>query len=86
MVEQPLPKAIREQMGLGADDEIALSESSLRGHIKGAEEGDEGSGSLDYVPPEKADDLQLQYALDLVRGQKKHASFPPGADSRISNQ
>ncbi len=77
VVDQPLPEEIREQMGLTADEDLRRGESSLRGHIQGAEENDEGSGSLDYVPPEAKDDLQLQYALELLRGTKTHAAFPP---------
>ncbi|MBB3999902.1 S41 family peptidase [Aureimonas pseudogalii] len=80
-VEQPLPEEIKAQMGLKADEDVKLGESSLRGHIQGVEEGDEGSGSLDYVPPEAKDDLQMQYALDLLRGVKTNAAFPPKQDS-----
>ena len=76
-VEQPLPKEIRDQMGLDAEDELVRGESSLRGHITGKEETDEGSGSLDYVPPEKKDDIQLNYAIDLLDGKKTDANFPP---------
>ena len=53
------------------------AESSLKGHIKGAEENDEGSGSQAYVPPDPKDDVQLHYALDLLRGVKTDPSFPP---------
>ena len=84
-VEQPLPDEIKKQMGLDSEDEVSRGESSLRGHITGNEENAEGSGSLDYVPPEEKDDLQLQYALDLVRGVKTDASFPPKADKRAAN-
>ena len=52
------------------------SESSLRGHIKGQNENEEGSGSVAYVPPEAKDDLQLNYALDLLRGKKSDPAFP----------
>lgn len=85
VVEQPLPPEIREQMGLDEDDEIARGESSLRGHITGNDETEEGSGSLDYVPPEKEDDLQLQYALDLLNGVKTHAMFPPKQHASAAN-
>ncbi len=84
-VEQPLPKEIREQMGLSPDDEISRGESSLRGHITGNAENDEGSGSLDYVPPEKKDDLQLQYAVDLLNGVKTNAMFPPKQEANAAN-
>ncbi|MCQ0987790.1 S41 family peptidase [Jiella marina] len=84
-VEQPLPQEIREQMGLDEDDDLVRGESSLRGHITGQEETDEGSGSLDYVPSEKAEDLQLQYALDLLRGVKTNAMFPPKREANAAN-
>src|SRR5690606_41741273 len=41
-VDQPIPDDL-----LGRD--VARGESELRGHIKGAEESDEGSGSSAYV-------------------------------------
>ncbi len=84
-VEQPLPQEIREQMGLDEEDEIARGESSLRGHITGNEEDEEGSGSLDYVPPEKKDDLQMQYAIDLLNGVKTNAMFPPKQEANAAN-
>jgi carboxyl-terminal processing protease len=84
-VEQPLPEEIRKQMGLDPEDDVARGESSLRGHITGTLETEEGSGSLDYVPPEKADDLQLQYALDLLRGVKTNAMFPPKQEASAAN-
>ena len=54
----------------------AAGESNLRGHIQGQSETEQGSGSSAYVPPEAKDDLQLQYALELLRGQKTDPSFP----------
>ena len=68
-VEQPLPPEL-----LGKVE--AQGESDLRGHIQGQSETDEGSGSVAYVPPETKDDLQLNYALDLLRGKKTDPSFP----------
>jgi carboxyl-terminal processing protease len=32
------------------------------------------------VPPEPKDDLQLVYALELMRGQKTDPAFPPNPD------
>ncbi len=72
-VEQPLPEEL-----LGRD--VTRGESALRGHIQGAEEDDEGSGSSAYVPPDPEDDVQLGYALDLIRGEKSDPSFPPNPD------
>ncbi|KQT87507.1 S41 family peptidase [Aurantimonas sp. Leaf443] len=83
-VEQPLPDEIKKQMGLESTAEVVRGESSLRGHITGKEENAEGSGSLDYVPPEMKDDLQLQYALDLLRGTKTNASFPPKREANAA--
>jgi len=72
-VEQPIPDEL-----LGRD--LARGESGLRGHIKGANEGDEGSGSSAYVPPDPKDDVQLTYALELLRGEKADPAFPPNPD------
>jgi carboxyl-terminal processing protease len=54
-------------------------ESSLRGHLKA--EGDEQGGSQSYVPPEAKDDKALSMALDLLRGTRTHAAFPPNPKS-----
>jgi carboxyl-terminal processing protease len=72
-VEQPVPDEF-----LGRD--VSRGESELRGHIKGAEESDEGSGSSAYVPPDPKDDLQLAQALELLRGTKTDPAFPPNPD------
>ncbi|MBB5043559.1 carboxyl-terminal processing protease [Shinella fusca] len=68
-VEQPLPPELQGKLE-------TAGESSLRGHIQGQSETDQGSGSSAYVPPEAKDDVQLQYALELLRGQKTDPSFP----------
>ncbi|SOC37499.1 carboxyl-terminal processing protease [Rhizobium subbaraonis] len=68
-VDQPLPPELQGKLE-------TAGESSLRGHIKGQSENEEGSGSAAYVPPEAKDDLQLQYALELLRGEKTDPSFP----------
>ncbi|MBN9038108.1 MAG: S41 family peptidase [Rhizobiales bacterium] len=72
-VDQPVPDEL-----LGRD--VVRGEAELRGHIKGANENDEGSGSSAYVPPDPKDDVQLTYALDLMRGVKTDPSFPPSPD------
>jgi len=54
-------------------------ESSLRGHLKA--EGDEQAGSQSYIPPEAKDDKALNMALDLLRGTRTHAAFPPNPKS-----
>lgn len=78
-VDQPLPPELQ-----GRD--VSRGESDLKGHIKGAEESDKGSGSAAYVPPDPKDDVQLAYALDLLRGIKTDAAFPPNPDQAVLNQ
>jgi carboxyl-terminal processing protease len=78
-IEQPLPEEL-----LGRD--ISRGESDLRGHIQGALEDEEGSGSAAYVPPEAEDDVQLQHALDLMRGTETDPAFPPNPDRAVLNQ
>jgi carboxyl-terminal processing protease len=53
----------------------ARGESSLRGHLKA--DGQEETGSQSYIPPEAKDDKALNMALDLMRGIKLNAAFPP---------
>jgi carboxyl-terminal processing protease len=62
-------------------------EAGLRGHLEGEDAGDEKekSGSSAYVPPDPKDDVQINYALDLLRGIKQHAMFPPDPSQGIPN-
>ena len=78
-VEQPLPDELQ-----GRD--LARGESDLPGHIRGEAESDEGSGSIAYVPQDPAEDLQLGYALDLLRGGKTDPAFPPSPDKAVMNR
>ena len=77
-IDQPLPDELKGKIE-------ARGESGLRGHIAGAEEDDQGSGSTAYVPPDPKDDMQLAYALDLIRGVKVSAAFPPDASKALPN-
>ena len=77
-IEQPLPDELKGRVE-------ARGESNLRGHIKGQEEDDSGSGSIAYVPPDPKDDLQLKYAKDLLTGAEKHEAFPPDPNSAVPN-
>ena len=72
-VEEPVPEELRGRVK-------PAGESELRGHIQGENEDDEGSGSIAYVPPDPKDDVQLGYALDLLRGVKTDPAFPPNPD------
>lgn len=78
-VNQPLPDELK-----GRD--TATGESRLRGHIVGEEEGEDGSGSSAYVPPDPKDDIQLNYALDLIQGLKTaEGIFPPDPSKALPN-
>ena len=70
VINQPLPDRLKGRVE-------ASGESKLRGHITGASEDDKGSGSFAYIPPDAKDDIQLNHALELLRGTKKDAAFPP---------
>ncbi|MBB4282615.1 S41 family peptidase [Agrobacterium radiobacter] len=78
-VEQPLPPELQGKLE-------TAGESRLRGHIQGQSETEDGSGSSAYVPPEAKDDLQLQYALELLRGEKSDPAFPPNAEKAVSSK
>jgi len=63
-----------------------LGTGEIRPTESTAKEGDDQSapaakpekgGSSAYVPPDPKDDVQLQYALQLLRGEKTEAKFPP---------
>ncbi|GHC73792.1 S41 family peptidase [Limoniibacter endophyticus] len=73
VIEQPLPDEFK-------DMNVTRGESALRGHIVGAEESTEGSGSSAYVPQEPKDDVQINEALALLRGEKTNPAFPPQPD------
>jgi carboxyl-terminal processing protease len=79
IVEQPLPDKLKGKVEV-------RGESNLKGHIKGNEEDEEGSGSIAYVPPEAKDDLQLNYALDLLRGVKEDVAFPPSSEKKSADK
>jgi carboxyl-terminal processing protease len=74
---------VPEEMKARAAD-AAKGESSLRGHLKA--EGDEQGGSQSYFPPEingarNPDDKAIAMALDLLRGTRTNAAFPPNPKS-----
>ncbi|MGE0847216.1 MAG: S41 family peptidase, partial [Flavobacteriaceae bacterium] len=79
IVEQPLPDDLK------ASAPEPRGEASLRGHLSGSEGAEEKTGSSAYVPPDKEKDIQLQYALKLLRGTEKHAAFPPKAEDSKAN-
>jgi carboxyl-terminal processing protease len=60
-------------------DEI-LGEAGLNGQIGGGTEQTATTGSSVYIPPDKKDDTQLQYAIRLIDGKETNAAYPPKAD------
>lgn len=78
-VEQPLPPELQNQV-------VRRGESDLKGHIKGEDESEEGSGSIAYVPQDPAEDMQLKYALELMRGERTDPAFPPNPDKAVMNR
>ncbi|MBU1306099.1 MAG: S41 family peptidase [Alphaproteobacteria bacterium] len=60
-------------------DEI-IGEAGLAGHIKIEGQEETTVGSSVYVPPDKADDTQLQYAIRLIDGAETNPAFPPKAE------
>jgi carboxyl-terminal processing protease len=76
--EQPLPEELK-------DVDTKAAESELKGHIKGNQEDDEGSGSNAYVPPDPKDDVQLAAALKLLRGEDKNPAFPADPSKGLPN-
>ncbi|ODT67759.1 MAG: peptidase S41 [Pelagibacterium sp. SCN 63-23] len=60
-------------------DEI-IGEAGLSGHItiEGQEESTVGSSV--YVPQDKEEDAQLQYAIRLLNGEETNPAFPPKAE------
>jgi len=82
-VVQELPPNLAEQMVAPPE-----GESSLKGHlINDLEKNGKAtqSGSLAYVPPDPKNDKQLNYALELLRGQQVNAAFPPDPNHGIPN-
>jgi carboxyl-terminal processing protease len=61
-------------------DEI-LGEAALPGQIGGGTETQATVGSSVYVPPEKKDDTQLQYAIKLINGEETNPAYPPKTDT-----
>lgn len=77
-INQPIPEELQGRVR-------ETGESELRGHIQGNQEDEEGSGSIAYVPPDPKDDEQLNYALQLLRGEVKDEAFPPNKEQASNN-
>ncbi len=57
-------------------DEI-IGEAGLRGQIGGGSGQEATTGSSVYVPADRTQDTQLNYALDLLNGEVTNPAFPP---------
>jgi carboxyl-terminal processing protease len=65
---------------LNGRDEI-LGEAGLEGHIEGENGTKEPTaGSSVYVPVDKAEDTQLQYAIRLINGEETNPAYPASPD------
>lgn len=60
-------------------DEI-IGEAGLAGHITIEGQEESSVGSSVYVPVEKSEDTQLQYAIRLMLGEETDDAFPPKAE------
>ena len=60
-------------------DEI-IGEAALSGQIGGGTEEEATTGSSIYVPREREEDTQLQYAVRLILGEETNEAFPPKAE------
>ncbi len=61
-IKQELPEEMQERLAK------PRGEAALRGHLS-AEDGEENSGSVAYVPKERDKDTQLQFAIALLKGE-----------------
>jgi carboxyl-terminal processing protease len=62
-------------------DEI-LGEAALPGQIGGGTEEEATKGSSVYVPTDKKEDTQLQYAIRLINGEETNPAYPPKSDQQ----
>jgi carboxyl-terminal processing protease len=74
-VSEQVPQDLQSQ-------DLAMSESALRGHLKAS--GPEEKGSQTYVPADPKDDKALQTALALLRGSQTNPAFPPVAKQVVA--
>ncbi|MFC7053382.1 S41 family peptidase [Hansschlegelia quercus] len=70
-VKEELPPDLKDK----EKDFDTKGEAGLKGHLKNGDE--EQSGSSAYIPPERKDDKQMNYAFDLLHGIQSNANFPP---------
>jgi carboxyl-terminal processing protease len=76
VIEQPLPPELE---GKNVSTE---GEANLKGHITNEAGGEEGGGSSAYVPEDRAKDLQIKAAVDLINGVKVVTNVKPKEDKK----
>ncbi len=74
IIQQTVPEELQ-----GAD--VNNGEAGLPGHLNAEDGEEENSGSSTYVPREKTEDDQLQFAIGLLRGTETHEMFPPDPEN-----
>jgi len=58
-----------------------IGEAGLEGQIGGGSEEEATTGSSIYVPRDRSEDSQLNYAIDLILGNETDPAFPPDPDA-----
>jgi carboxyl-terminal processing protease len=77
-IDQDVPEELKGQT-------TSKGESSLRGHLQNEPGKKEEGGSSAYIPPDRKDDKQLNYAFDLLRGIQVNNLFPPDPGAGVPN-
>lgn len=77
VVEQDVPEDQKARTTL-------RGEASLRGHLK-TEKGEEQKGSSAFIPKDKADDKQLAFALNMLRGVKINTENATDKKTTVAN-
>lgn len=77
-VEQDIPEEEKSRMQ-------TRGEASLRGHLQNDNGDEESTGSPAYVPKDKEQDTQLQYALNYLRGNTVSQAAKPEAQLKAKN-
>lgn len=77
VVEQDVPEDQKARTTL-------RGEASLRGHLK-TEKGEEKKGSSAFVPKNREDDKQLDFALDMLRGVKLNSENSTDKKTTVAN-
>jgi carboxyl-terminal processing protease len=60
--------------------DVFMGEAGLEGHITIEGQEEATAGSSVYVPAEKEEDTQLQYAIRLINGEETDPAFPPAGE------